>query len=142
MATVQFRTGDTLNIVIGSEAVHLNGRNLGSGEVVMPFTYEDIMEALASRKVSRGAGKSRRGSTTSRRINLFCGALTKGIWTTGAPINRTEVATKLINLLEGWLGQTEEPLTPKAIKSLTELQGSDLGVSLGLTIKKALDRVK
>lgn len=134
MATVHLHPGDTLNLV-----VDIVKTPKGQTNVVMPFVYEDLMEILSPKRRRKNTAKP--GGKISRQINLFCTALAKGIWTTGAPINRSDIAERLSDLLNDWLeghGSIKAPLTAKAIDALKALPNGGHGLGLGKLVEKVL----
>lgn len=134
MATVHLHPGDTLNLV-----VDIVKTPKGQSNVVMPFVYEDLMEILSPKRRRKNATKP--GGKVSRQINLFCQALRRGTWTTGAPIHRSDIADRLGDILTEWLDtDLAGPLTDKAVRSLKELPNQGHGLGLGKMIEQALAR--
>lgn len=136
MATLNLHPGDTLNLV-----VDIVKTPKGQSNVVMPFVYEDLMEILAPKRRRKNTPKP--GGKVSRQINLFCQALSKGVWTTGAPIHRSDIADRLGDILTDWLGDeahTPQPLTDKAVKSLQGIRNGGHGLGLGSLVEKSLKR--
>lgn len=117
---VEFRPGDTLNIVWTSvQDTPLGPRQLESN---FQFTYDELLSRL---RAKGKAGKSRRSGTDgarfSRVVALAVNAMKKGKWSTGADIDREEVFAKLISKF-GKLNLSEyENITLNARVSLKAL---------------------
>ena len=119
MATVELRPGDVLNIVWTS----IQNTPLGRKEVESSFAYP--YEALLDQLRAKGGDRSRRSGTEgarfSRVVALSTGAINKGIWSTGADIDRDVVFTRLMKRFSS-LDASEYPnITKNARESLTQL---------------------
>ena len=96
MASVEFRPGDTLNIVwTSTQDTPLGVREVESS---FAFTYDELLSKLQSTKSNH---KSRRSGTNgarfSRVVALSTNALRKGKWFTGADIDRDDVFRRMIS---------------------------------------------
>lgn len=113
--SVELRPGQTLVIKVATPG--LAGK---PGEASYPFTYEDILGHLQAKKRTSRRSKTP-GSKLSRHISLLVNAYRKGVWTTGAPIKRSEILQDLITILDDASDRGVTSITPKALENLNSI---------------------
>lgn len=113
MTINELRPGELLMLVLPNKDF--------KGSLELTVSYEEVLEAL---KVKKGASKSRRSTTVgrklSRKIALSTAAIAKGKWSTGAPITRLDVATKMVSEIDTLLTPELKDVTDKALDSLRQ----------------------
>lgn len=121
MASVEFRPGDTLNIVwTSTQNTPLGVREVESS---FAFSYDELLSKLrtdASGHKSRRSGTD--GARFSRVVALSTNALRKGKWSTGADIDRDEVFEKMMAKFSELESFEYENITPNARRALSKLQ--------------------
>ena len=142
MATVSLRPGDTLNIVWSA----LHQTPLGTQEIESSFSFS--YNELLSRLQSDGDGRSRRsgseGARFSRIVGLATNAIQKGLWSTGARIDRNQVFKRMLASYKELDQREHANITTNARRSLWRLYrngGSVLDVQQRRHLKEILDAI-
>lgn len=120
MAIVEFRPGDTLNIVWSS----LQDTPLGRMDVESSFSYpyDELLRRLRSKGGKDGSRRSTSpGAKFSRVVALAAGALRNGKWSTGAHIERDDVFSKLMVRFDDLDESEYRNITKNAKRSLNGL---------------------
>lgn len=120
MATVEFRPGDTLNIIWSS--VQDTPLGVKKVESSFAFSYDDLLTRLRNKgNLSKSRKSASHGARFSRVIALSTNALKKGKWSTGADIERVKVFKKLISNFNELASNEYKNITATARLSLQKL---------------------
>jgi hypothetical protein len=125
MASVELRPGDTLNIVWSS----VQETPLGVKEVEssFAFSYDELLSKLrAKAHISKSRKSGTEGAKFSRVVALSTNALKKGIWSTGATIDKEHVFSKLIHKFDSLNKNEYVHITQNAKEALLQLHQEPL----------------
>jgi len=123
VASVEFRPGDTLNIVW--TLVHETPFGTKEVESTYALSYEELLQRMGA--TTKGRKPSGKGGHFSRVVSLSAHALRKGTWTSGAAIDRSDVFLALVEHFHTLQSEDYGKISKAARRSLLALyEGAEL----------------
>lgn len=137
-------TNEVVSLQSGQRVKIQVGEHAGMATYV-ELSYDEVRNLIGAKTEKRRRYESSKLGGKSKVIGLICDSIVKGVWTTGAPINRAEQLSKLCEIVVNMSDDDVKNLTPKArtkIRDVTKLSFSnnDAMLRLKVDLSVAFDR--
>lgn len=142
MADHEIRPGDTLHIIWPMEQQTPFGKQ--TIESKFSFSYNDLLNQLTAKNRSTLAkSPESEAIRASRSICITSQALIAGKWSTGAPVNASQTASRMVKKLSSMPSEVRQNLSENALNSLNLLIKSEVQLNTDevSTIKEILENL-
>lgn len=129
MAEKWLEPGDTLKIRWESTQDTPAGQK--PVKLQFDYSYEEVIELLASSKQLRIRQSEREGARFSKHVGLSLSALVKGVWSSGSAIDRVKILDSLISHFHRLTEQDYLFVSQKAKDSLKDIAELEHTKALG-----------